>query len=116
MKKFLILIALAIPAFFANASEASFKGGQEALAAYLASNVHYPVTAMENGIEGVVTLQFVVKPDGSIGSIKAVRMTDPDLEAEAIRVVKGMPAWVPAEEGGKAVESTVTLPVTFRLQ
>lgn len=116
MKKLLASLLLLLPSLGIMAGEASFNGGEQALNSFIASNIKYPATAQENGIEGVVTLQFVVKADGSIGSIKVVRMIDPDLEAEAIRLVKSMPAWIPAEENGKAVDSTVTLPVKFTLQ
>lgn len=95
---------------------ASFPGGQEALFKYLGTNVIYPVSAQENGIEGTVTVIFTVKPDGKISDIKIARPLDPDLEAEAIRVVKDMPAWTPATgDDGTPVSSSVTLPVKFRL-
>ena len=44
-------------------------------------NLKYPEMARENGVEGVVTVIFTVKADGSIGNIKIKRMVDPDLEA-----------------------------------
>lgn len=94
---------------------ASFPGGAEAEAAYITGNLKYPPTARDNGIEGVVSVVFTVKPDGSIANIKIKRMVDPDLEAEAIRLVKGMPAWTPANENGSPVESTAEISVPFRL-
>lgn len=93
-----------------------FKGGESALEAYISTNMKYPASAKANGVEGVVQLQFTVKADGSIGPIKVVRLIDPDLEAEAIRLVKSMPAWIPADKGGVAVDATVTLPVKFTLE
>ncbi len=96
-------------------SAPSFPGGEEALATYLSENMKYPKPALDNGIEGVVTVEFTVKADGSIGQIKIVRMLDPDLEQEAIRLVKQMPAWTPADKGGQAIDQTVTLPVKFAL-
>ena len=42
-------------------------------------------------------------------------MIDPDLEQEAIRLVKNMPAWTPAEKDGKPVDSTVTVAIPFTL-
>lgn len=94
---------------------ATFPGGEEAMNKYIADNMHYPEMAKEIGIEGVVPLEFTVKTDGSIGTIKVIRMIDPDLEAEAIRLVKTMPAWTPAQDDGAAVESTVKVDVTFKL-
>lgn len=117
MKKLLMTILLAGGISLAASADStpSFPGGEAAVEQYLAENIKYPAPAAENGIEGVVTVEFTVKADGTIGQIKIVRMLDPDLEQEAIRVVKNMPAWTPAEEGGKPVDKTVTLPVKFSL-
>lgn len=119
MKRFLAIIMLVVGlATAANAATvaASFPGGEEACKEYLDKTVKYPVAAIENGIEGTVTVLFTVKTDGSIGNIKIKRMIDPDLEAEAIRVVKSMPAWTPATTDGKAVESTAEISIPFRLK
>ncbi len=92
-----------------------YPGGEEALNQYLTETVKYPETAKENGIEGVVMVSFTVEADGSIKNPKIVRPIDPDLEAEALRVVKGMPKWTPADVGGTPVAASVQLPVKFRL-
>lgn len=42
-------------------------------------------------------------------------MIDPDLEAEAIRLVKAMPAWTPATQNGTPVDATADITVVFRL-
>lgn len=110
-----VMFGLAVSA---NAAEtkASFPGGEEAQTAFIAKTLVYPQQAKDNGIEGVVMIMFTVKTDGSIGNIKVKRMVDPDLEAEAIRVVKKMPAWTPATKDGTAVESTAEIPFTFSLE
>lgn len=94
---------------------ASFPGGEEAQKEYIATNLKYPEQAKQNGIEGVVTVVFTVKSDGSIGNIKIKRMVDPDLESESIRLVKQMPAWTPAEDNGMAIESVVEISIPFNL-
>lgn len=93
----------------------SFPGGTEALNKFITENLHYPQISKDMGVEGVVNVQFSVMPDGSIGSIKIVRMVDPDLEQEAIRIVKKMPAWIPADKDGTPVEATATVSVPFVL-
>ena len=92
-----------------------FPGGEGALKEYLSKNLKYPQSAIDNGIEGVVDVAFVVKTDGSIGAIKIVRMVDPDLESEAIRLVKGMPAWTPADKNGQPVDAQTQVEVNFVL-
>ncbi len=105
----------ALFAGYALADEASFPGGAEAMDKYIASSMVYPAQAQDNGIEGVVQVRFTVREDGSIGSIKIVRMVDPDLEQEAIRLVKNMPKWTPATENGTPVSSEQTVKISFKL-
>lgn len=92
-----------------------YPGGESALDNYITTNLKYPTAAQANGIEGVVDVAFTVKADGSIGAIKIVRMVDPDLEQEAIRLVKGMPAWTPADKNGQAVDAQTQVQITFTL-
>ena len=116
MKKLvMMLVGLAIAATAMAATTPQYPGGDAALKKYIASNLKYPQTAIDNGIEGVVDVAFVVKTDGSIGTIKIVRMVDPDLESEAIRLVKGMPAWIPADQNGKPVEAQTQVEINFVL-
>lgn len=116
MKKLAIVAALVMGftgAFAADKPE--FPGGKAALDKYIVTNLKYPQIAIDNGIEGVVDVAFIVKTDGSIGSIKIVRMVDPDLESEAIRLVKGMPAWIPAEKNGVPVDAGTQVDINFVL-
>lgn len=100
-----------------SAAEApQYPGGEEALQKYLTTNMKYPAAARDNGIEGVVNVSFTVNTDGTIGSIKIERMVDPDLEQEAIRLVKSMPAWQPAEKNGSPVASSASVAVDFSLE
>lgn len=120
MRRIILFLALSLGLTLANAqdqstTQPSFPGGEEALTTYLTENIQYPEIAAENGIEGVVTLDFLVKSDGSIGEVKIVRMVDPDLEDEAIRVVKAMPKWEPGTNNGVAVDAWFRLPIKFRL-
>ncbi len=93
-----------------------FPGGEAALLKYVASHIRYPSVAQENGIQGRVTVQFVVTKTGSIGQVKVVRGKDPDLDKEAIRVVKSLPKFTPGKMNGHAVNVWYTLPITFRLE
>ena len=94
----------------------SFPGGQAALLQYLNSHVKYPVVAQENGIQGRVTISFVVERDGSITDVKVARSVDPSLDKEAARVVSSMPRWTPGKQNGSAVRVKFNVPVVFRLQ
>ncbi|MDE6315808.1 MAG: energy transducer TonB, partial [Muribaculaceae bacterium] len=92
-----------------------FPGGTSALYEYLSKNIRYPEQAAQNDIQGRVTVQFVVEKDGSIGEVKVVRSKDPDLDKEAVRVVKSLPKFVPGKMNGQSVRVWFTLPITFKL-
>ncbi|MCM1377946.1 MAG: energy transducer TonB [Clostridium sp.] len=116
MKRFLLSLLCVGGMLMAFADTTpQFPGGETALAEYLKTNMVYPQVALDNGIEGVVEVSFTVKTDGTIGAIKIVRMLDPDLEQEAIRLVKGMPAWTPAEGASGAVVAPAKVKIAFEL-
>ena len=93
-----------------------YPGGQAALFEYLQKNVKYPADAEKKKVEGRVLVTFVVNTDGSITDIEVVRKTFPSLDAEAVRVISGMPKWKPGEQKGKKVRVKYTVPLNFRLK
>ena len=93
-----------------------FPGGEKALMEFIKKNLKYPAFAAENGIQGRVTLSFVVEKDGSVTDIQEMRSPSEDLTKEAKRVVSAMPKWKPGKQRGKPVRVKYVLPVTFRLQ
>ena len=93
----------------------TFPGGEGELNAYISKNLKYPVTAQENGIQGRVTIRFVVTASGEISDVKVMRGIDPACDKEAVRVVKTMPKWVPGKQNGRNVAVYFTLPIVFRL-
>ena len=94
----------------------SFPGGNSALMKFLNENIHYPVVAQENGVQGRVVISFVVERDGHITDVQVARSVDPSLDKEAQRVVKSMPKWIPGKQNGSAVRVKYNVPVSFRLQ
>lgn len=93
-----------------------FPGGPAALMKYLSEHTKYPVVAQENGVQGRVTVQFVVEKDGSISDVHVLRGVDPSLDKEAVRVVKSLPRWTPGKQNGITVRVNYRVPVLFRLQ
>ncbi len=92
-----------------------FPGGQIAMLQYLMKNIKYPEQAMKEGIQGRVTVRFIVEKDGSISDVKPVLSVHPLLNKEAVRVVKSMPKWSPGKHNGKPVRVRFNLPVMFKL-
>ena len=92
-----------------------YPGGRAAMMKYIGKMMKYPTIAMENGIEGKVILRFVVLPTGEIGNVEVLRSLDPTCDKEAVRVVQGMPKWIPGKQNGTAVSVYFTLPIAFLL-
>lgn len=81
---------------------------------WIGENVRYPEDAYANQIDGRVFVTFVIEKDGAVTHARVVRSAHPLLDAEALRVIAGMPKWKPAMLGGKAVRFEKTLPITFK--
>ncbi|AEA43250.1 energy transducer TonB [Fluviicola taffensis] len=96
---------------------AEFPGGLGALKKYMSENLTYPQIALEKGISGKCFIQVYILKDGSISNVAVKKgVADcPECDAEAVRMVKGMPKWIPAKINGQVVNSTYNLPVTFKL-
>ena len=92
-----------------------FPGGMEACMKWIADNVKYPAISAENGVQGRVTVRFIIEKDGSITNAEVVRGVDPNLDKEALRVISKMPKWEAGKQRGKAVRCYFNLPVKFRL-
>lgn len=97
--------------------KAMYPGGDAALLAWINSNIQYPPMAVEDDAQGRVMVSFVVEKDGSITAVKVERGRHPELDKEALRVVRKIPKkFTPAKQNGKNVRYKFNLPVTFKLQ
>ena len=92
-----------------------YPGGMQALFEYLSQNVKYPEDAEKQKVEGRVIATFVVETDGSISNVEVVKPVFPSLDAEAVRVLSGMPKWKPGMQSGKVVRVKYTVPINFSL-
>lgn len=93
-----------------------YPGGMKELFKFLQDNVKYPESAKKNKVQGRVIVQFVVEKDGTPTEFNVVRSVDPDLDAEALRVMKAMSKWKPGMQKGEPVRVKYTVPVAFQLQ
>lgn len=96
--------------------QAEYPGGAGSMFRYLAQNLIYPQMSIENGTQGRVIVRFMVRKDGSISEISIVRSVDPYIDKEAIRLVKSMPKWKPAQVKGKPVNCWYALPINFKFE
>ena len=91
------------------------KPAEEGFRDYVTKNTSYPAVAQENGISGMVLVQFTINQQGDLVDASVVRPVDPLLDAEALRVIKSSPKWTPGKQRGKTVKVKYTFPVRFRL-
>jgi TonB family protein len=93
-----------------------FKGGDEGLLKYLAEHTIYPENAKNNNLQGRVIVRFCVTEEGKVNRVSILKGVDPQLDAEAIRVVNTLPAFIPGKQGGKDVPVWYMVPITFALK
>ncbi len=88
---------------------------QEMMQKHIRKNFRYPEIAQEMGVQGRVSVIFVIQKDGSIGDIR-MRGPDKNLEAEAMRIIKKLPKMTPGKQRGRPVKVPFSIPITFKLQ
>ncbi|MFZ4740506.1 MAG: energy transducer TonB [Bacteroidales bacterium] len=96
-------------------NQPDFQGGEKARVDFLRNNMHYPDKAIENGIEGIVYITFVVEKDGSITNIKILRGIGGGCDEEAVRVIKLMPKWIPGNLNGSIIRTQYNMPIKFTI-
>lgn len=97
---------------------AMFPGGKKAFIAFLQDNLNYPQTAQEEGIQGTTWIGFVVDREGNMSEVAVLKKLPgcPECDAEALRVVKKVPKWIPGKNNGKPAKSRFQVPITYQLE
>lgn len=98
------------PTFLNSADVAPF------MEKWVYANLKYPEDAVREGIQGRVMVDFIIDKDGKVTDVRVVRGVDPELDAEAVRVISASPKWRPGRMNGQKVRTSVTVPVEFRLK
>lgn len=93
-----------------------FPGGDQEMYRYIGENLKYPVPDQEAGIQGRVTVRFVVSKTGEIKDVEVLRGISPTCDKEALRVIKSMPKWIPGRQNGNPAQVYFTIPVVFKLR
>ena len=94
----------------------TFPGGENAFRKYISKNLKYPKEAVENNIQGRVTIEYDIDIDGSVINVTATKSVDPLLDREAKRVITSCPKWKPGTKNGVPVRMHMTYPIPFKLQ
>lgn len=109
------------PTFFACqglkgvAKDACFN---EQMKKFLLQNLIYPSKAQDNDIEGKILVEFIIDSNGNVSAVKPLMVrnpNNPDLEKEALRVIRRLPKMKPGKQGNEPVNVRYTIPITFKL-
>lgn len=92
-----------------------FPGGAVEMMKWLTKNLKYPENAQRRKKQGKVVVQFDININGKISNIKVIQSVDPQLDHEALRVIRMMPDWKPGVQNDKPCRTRVVIPVWFRL-
>ncbi len=91
-----------------------YSGGLDSLYIFMDENLKYPEALKSIKAEGTTLVQFMVETDGSLSEIAIIRSSGyPEMDDEALRVVKLFPNWKPATKDGAVFAMKTQLPVKF---
>ncbi|HEX8041842.1 MAG TPA: TonB family protein [Chryseosolibacter sp.] len=91
------------------------EGGRTAFRRYLLKSVQYPGDALNNKVEGKVTVRFTVHPDGKLADFEVIRGLGHGCDEELMRLIREGPAWKPATQAGTPVADRVKVSLKFQL-
>lgn len=97
-------------------TQAEYPGGMAEMYRFIGANMKYSRALRKRGIEGKVFVSFNVGTNGNLYGIVILGAPHESMAAEAVRVVKSMPDWKPAERDGVKVDSKYNLPINFQLE
>ena len=98
------------PTFFRSNDPAAF------LERWVYVYLRYPQSAVDEGVQGRVLVDFVIDEKGHVTDVRVARGVDPRLDAEAVRVIAASPDWKPGILRGRKVKTALSLYVEFRLE
>lgn len=94
---------------------AYYKGGDEALKAFINAHLQYPEAALAASVEGTVHVKFQVNHRGEVSQAKALTHIGHGLEAEALRLAQLLRYEVPQRIRHLRVTYNKTLYIHFKL-
>jgi protein TonB len=92
-----------------------YPGGEVELMNYIAKNLKYPESAIQNKIQGKVIIRFLITEKGEIEKVEVVRPLYPACDQEAVRIVKSLSKFTPGKQNGKNTKVWYTIPIIFKL-
>jgi TonB family protein len=90
-------------------------GGRRAFKKYLEEKLVYPRQALDNKIEGKVTIQFTVETTGKLTNFNVVKGIGYGCDDEVIRLIKQGPKWTAIKRNDEPVKGKVKVRMRFAL-
>jgi len=91
------------------------EGGRKAFKKYLVDNMRYPERAIENKIQGKVTVQFTIQPSGVLNDFKVLKSLGYGCDEEVIRLIRQGPKWTPTRRNAEPLKGKVKVRLRFQL-
>lgn len=97
--------------------KATFLHGDEVqfLKRWVYQYLKYPQSAIDEGIQGVVVVDFIVDTEGRVKDVTVAKSVCEELDAEAVKVISVSPKWKPGKLEGEKVNVKISIPVEFKL-
>jgi protein TonB len=92
-----------------------FPGGNVEFYKWVSDNLEYPSKALKAEVEGRVILRFVVDQTGDVSGVEVLKGIGFGCDEEALRVMNDSPNWIPGKQRGKAVKTSVVIPLNFSI-
>ena len=98
--------------------EAEFPGGFPAMMAFIQKNLVFPITAIENNVQGKCFIRFVISVDGSISNVTVTKGVPdcPECDKASIKAIRSMPNWKAGKLNGRSVSSYCSIPINFSVE
>lgn len=91
----------------------AFPGGMNQLGVYVRKSLRDSEIVQNAKVKGRIFANFIVNEQGRIEDVNLLKGLDPALDAEVIRIIQNMPAWIPGKQNGIAVACRYNIPVNI---
>lgn len=92
-----------------------FPGGTTKLVAFAKSKIKYPITAINDNVQGSVILIFTIDKKGKVTNKMIFKSVRHDLDSVCLKMLSQMPNWKPGRLNGKAIAVYERWKITFIL-
>ena len=105
------------PVLLVSGNNANYKGNlKDVLNNYINDNLVYPESLKERGVEGIVWTSFIIDANGGVKNIVALGPINGELlEAEATRIIKGLPKFKPGKIDNELVNVKHLMAINFEI-